>query len=247
MRKSIAILFSLVLSLHVTAQTQVVKNRPYTDLRPMHFGVFVGTHVQDLKFVNAGPILVADENGNMAESLVTTDQDKWDIGFNVGVLAEFRLNNHFALRVAPTLYFGSRQLTFMNPRENDAQGSPITKKQNLKTVYIAAATDLIYASKRLNNARPYIMAGISPMVNLSGSSGDIVRLKKYDCMVEVGMGCDFYLPFFKLRPELKFCFGLIDALDKDHYKEIKDKNLLKYTNSVKEASSRMIVLTFYFE
>ena len=33
--------------------------------------------------------------------------------------------------------------------------------------------------------------------------------------VEVGLGCDFYLPFFKLIPELKFCFGLANLLKKD--------------------------------
>lgn len=247
MRKLIYIFLALVVSLHVSAQTQVVKNRPYTDLRPLHFGVLVGTHFQDLKFVNAGPQMITDENGNVVESLVTSDQNNWNVGFNVGVLAELRLNEYFAFRFAPTLYFGSRQLTFLNHRENDAQGNPLIKKQDLKTVYIATAADIIYASKRLNNVRPYLMAGISPMLNLSGSSGDIVRLKQFDCMLEVGMGCDFYLPFFKLRPELKFCFGLIDALDDKHYKEIKDKNLLKYTNSVNKASSRMVVLTFYFE
>ena len=247
MRKFLFIALALMLTIKTAAQTQVVKNRPYTDLRPIHFGVLVGTHVQDLKFVNAGPQMIADENGNVVESLVTTDQNSWDVGFNVGVLAEFRLNNYFAFRAAPTLYFGSRQLAFMNHKENDQQGNPIIKKQNLKTVYIASALDLIYASQRLNNVRPYIMAGVSPMLNLSGASGDVIRLKQFDCMLEVGMGCDFYLPFFKLRPELKFCYSLVNSLDKDHSKEIKDKNLLKYTNSVSEASSRMIVLTFYFE
>lgn len=180
MRKIIFIFVSLLLSLRVAAQVQVVQNRPYTDLRPMHFGVLVGTHVQDLKFVNAGPQMIADENGNVVESLVTTDQSSWDIGFNVGVLAEFRLNTHFAFRLAPTLYFGSRQLEFLNHKETDAQGAPIIKKQNLKTVYIATSADIIYASKRLNNVRPYLMAGVSPMLNLSGKSGDIVKLKQFD-------------------------------------------------------------------
>lgn len=247
MRKIIFIFVTLMLSLHAVAQVQVVQNRPYTDLRPIHFGVLVGTHVQDLKFVNSGPQMIADENGNIVESLVTTDQSSWDIGFNVGVLAEFRLNTYFAFRFAPTLYFGARQLEFLNHKETDAQGAPVTRKQNLKTVYISTSADIIYASKRLNNVRPYIMAGVSPMLNLSGKSGDIVKLKQFDCMLEVGMGCDFYLPFFKLRPELKFCFGLADVLDKEHYKEIKDKNLLKYAQSVNKANSRMIVLTFYFE
>lgn len=61
------------------------------------------------------------------------------------------------------------------------------------------------------------------------------------------MGCDFYLPFFKLRPELKFCYSLINSLDTDHASKIKDKNMLMYTNSVNEARTKMFVLSFYFE
>ena len=60
------------------------------------------------------------------------------------------------------------------------------------------------------------------------------------------MGCDFYLPFFKLIPELKFCFGLTDALVKKR-NDLTDQNLLKYTQSLESATNRMIVLTFYFE
>ena len=60
------------------------------------------------------------------------------------------------------------------------------------------------------------------------------------------MGCDFYLPYFKLIPELKFCFGLANLLDKDR-RDLTDKSLMKFTESLERVSSRMVVLTFYFE
>ena len=34
------------------AQLRTVENRPYTDLRPFHFGVLIGTHAQDMEFHN---------------------------------------------------------------------------------------------------------------------------------------------------------------------------------------------------
>ena len=71
-------------------------------------------------------------------------------------------------------------------------------------------------------------------------------MKPMDCYLEVGMGCDVYLPFFKLIPELKFCFGLADILQKDR-SDLIDASLHKFTKSVDEARSRMIVLTLYFE
>ena len=65
-------------------------------------------------------------------------------------------------------------------------------------------------------------------------------------MIEVGFGCDFYLPFFKLIPELKFAFSPLNVLQKDR-KDLLDANMLKFTNSVDRVSSKMIILTFYFE
>jgi hypothetical protein len=65
-------------------------------------------------------------------------------------------------------------------------------------------------------------------------------------MVELGIGCDFYMPFFKFIPELKFCFSLIDILDKNR-DDLLDKNMLKFTESVDKAVAKMIVLSFYFE
>ena len=63
----------------------------------------------------------------------------------------------------------------------------------------------------------------------------------------MGLGVDLYLPFFKLIPELKFCWSLRDALDHDHANELQDTNQRKYTTAVTKGYSKMIVLTFYFE
>ena len=65
-------------------------------------------------------------------------------------------------------------------------------------------------------------------------------------MVEVGLGCDFYLPFFKLNPELKFSFSFIDILQKER-NDLLDANYLKFTQSVDKAVAKMIALSFYFE
>ena len=80
------IIIALVQSLH--AQERTVENRPYCDLRPLHFGVIVGTHFQGLEFENVGTQRFTDEDGNVVESLVTCEQDRSDNGFHVGVLGE---------------------------------------------------------------------------------------------------------------------------------------------------------------
>lgn len=230
-----------------SAQERTVENRPYTDLRPFHFGVIIGTHMQDMELVNAGPQVIVGEDGTSQETLVSTDQSRWDPGINVGVLGEFRLSQHFQLRVAPMMYFGSRHIVFRDLKSIDTDGRPQESRQEMKSAYIACSADIIFAAPRFNNHRPYLMAGVSPMINLNTKSSDYLRLKRQTMALELGVGCDFYLPFFKLRPELKFVYDLGNTLDTKHPAELRDKNQLKFAQSVSEAHTKMIVLSFYFE
>lgn len=246
-RITITLLAALCLWTTASAQDRTVENRPYTDLRPFHFGVLVGTHLQDLEFVNRGPQVVTLEDGTQQEQTIVADQDRWDAGFTVGVLGELRLNTYLQLRIAPAMYFGTRHLTFRNLTDLDNEGNPREQTQELKTAYVSTAFDLIAAGPRFNNHRPYVMAGINPMLNLSGKDDDFVKLKKADVYLEVGVGCDFYLPFFKLRPELKFMYSLTNTLDQKHAANLKDVSMIPYANSVTEAHTKMIALTFYFE
>ena len=245
--RHVATFILLLAALCATAQERTVQNRPYTDLRQFHFGVVVGTHMQDIELLNAGPQLITAEDGTTTETLVTADQNRWDPGINVGVLGELRLNTHFQFRVAPMMYFGARHITFHNMKQLDGDGRPTETRQDLKTAYIATAFDVIFAAPRFNNHRPYLMAGLSPMVNLSGKTNDYLKLKRYGLFAEVGVGCDFYLPYFKLRPELKFMFSLINSLDTSHPDKLKDDAMKPFARSISETRTKMIVLTFYFE
>ena len=141
----------------------------------------------------------------------------------------------------------SKHLTFHNLTDVDEHGRPTEVTQDMKNTYLSLPVDLKFSAERWNNYRPYIMAGINPMLNLTSKNQEYIQLKKSDLMLEVGLGCDFYLPFFKLIPELKFCYSLRDALDHDHANELKDENMRAYTNAVTSGHSKMIVLTLYFE
>ena len=248
MKRFLTLLLTGLMVLNAAAQMdRRVQNKPYIDLRPLHFGILIGTHLQDIELENVGPYMMTDDDGNVTEQYIMCDADKWNQGFSVGVLAEMRLSEHFSLRLTPSMHFGGKHLTFLNMKQLDAQGRPLQQTQDMKNTYVSIPLDIKFAAPRWNNHRPYIMAGINPMINLTGGDQDMIRIKKYNTMVEVGLGCDFYLPFFKLIPELKFCFGLGDVLDKNHINELRDANLRAYAGSVSSAQSKMFVLTFYFE
>ncbi len=229
----ILFLFLLLLPLSSFAQERKVQNKPYIDYRRLHYGFFVGAHLQDMEFVNNGFVTPEGESWY-------ADIASYNPGFSVGVLAELRLSTHFSLRAIPTMHFGQNTIVF---RE---QNSGEVSRQQLKTTYLSLPFHVKYAAERFNNYRPYVTAGVSPMLNLTVKKQKQLLLKKFDFMVEVGLGCDFYLPFFKLIPEVKFAFSLLDVLEKDR-SDLLDSNYLKYTQSVDGVASKMIILSFYFE
>lgn len=233
MKRFCLIFLAVLLASGATAQKRKVQNRPYIDQRRWHYGFLAGIHTQDYKLTNTG--------------FVTPDGETWfaDVpeyspGFTVGVLGELYLNRLLALRLIPTLHFGDKRVVF---RE---QQSGMEYAQNMKSAYLSIPIDLKFSAERFNNYRPYVMAGIAPTFDFSVKKHDALLVSPLDCYIEMGIGCDFYLPYFKLIPELKFCFGLTNLLKKER-SDLTDQSLLKYGQSVDKISSRMIVLTFYFE
>lgn len=247
MKRILTLLYIMMVALSVCAQERKPQNKPYIDLRPTHFGISVGFHMQDIEFQNVGPQVITLEDGTQTTETIVCDQDNWNPGFSVGVLADQRLTKHLSIRLCPTMHFGAKHLTFRHLNRLDPDGRILEQRQDMKNTYIAFPINLKFAAERFNNYRPYFVGGINPMINLTSKSQDFIQLKRYDTMVEVGLGCDFYLPFFKLIPELKFSYSLIDALDHDHANELTDANQRIYTNSVSAGHAKMFTLTFYFE
>lgn len=230
----LSIIAALCIATSCVAQRRyVIQHKPYIDLRPMHFGIAVGMNLQDIEFETEAPIV--------------SDADRWNTGFSVGVLVDMRLSNNLNLRIVPTMHFGAKHLTLHKLDETDTYGNPRTETQDLKNTYLSVPVDLKFSAQRWNNIRPYMLAGVNGMVNLTNKSQEIVQLQRTDLMLEVGLGCDLYLPFFKLAPELKFCYGLGNRIDKSHVADIKDDYKKTYANSIKSGHTKMIVLTFYFE
>ena len=234
-------------AVQTVAQERKVQNKPYIDLRPMHFGIHVGLNMQDIEFVNMGPQTVTLDDGTVMQQTIVMDADRWNAGFSVGVLADLRLSDHLNLRLTPTMHFGAKHLTFHNLTDLDPEGFPHEETQDMKNTYISFPVDLKFSAQRWNNYRPYLIAGVNPMINLTGKDQDFIQLKRMDTFLEVGLGCDLYLPFFKLIPELKFCYSLTNALDRNHPNELMDVNKRTYAKAVNSGHSKMIVLTFYFE
>lgn len=232
----------LVVVSAAVAQERKVQNKPYIDLRPLHFGISIGLNMQDLEVRNLGPQL--SETGE--SRTVLSDADMWNPGFSVGVLADLRLSTHFSLRVQPTMHFGSKHLVFRDLDNLNESGVPHETTQDMKNTYISVPIDLKFSAPRFNNYRPYVVAGVNPMLDLTVKKGRNLLNNRFDCYLEVGFGCDFYYSFFKFIPEIKFAYGLTNIISKKR-DDLTDPRALIFSQSVDGGHSKMIIISLYFE
>lgn len=218
----------------VVAQKEKVKNQPYADQKWFHLGFHVGIHAQDMILSNSG-IATGDETW-------FAEIPNYSPGFSVGVIGDLYLNRYFSLRLTPTINFGDKKIVFHRYDDESVSNYSTSVRSN----YLTFPLSVKYAAFRVNNYRPYIIAGLYGAFDLGRKKGNPILLKETDFGLEFGLGCDIYLPYFKLCPELKFSFGLVDLLEKNR-SDLTDADLIKYTNALSKATSRMVSLIFNFE
>jgi len=208
-------------------------NRPYIDQRKFHYGFLAGMHLQDIELEQNG---FRDIDGNEWYA----ETPNYEPGFSVGILGEFYLTKYLGLRIIPSMHFGTKNLTFRNEKDGARE------YQTIKSTYFSVPIDVKFAAERFNNYRPYLVAGVNPVLDLTVKKQKQYLLTNTDIYLELGFGCDFYLPFFKFIPEVKFLYGLTNVINKKR-SDLTDVDRLIFTQSVNSAKSKMIVFTFYFE
>lgn len=231
--KILCFLFLLTISVNINAQHRKLQNQPYADRRLFHLGFTLGLHSQDLILSNTG---FENENGEIWFSEIP----EYSPGFAVGLISDMYLSKNLNLRLVPTLYLGDKFFIFKE------QNSGEEFRTRIRNNYVSLPVHLKISAQRNENFRPYLLIGGYTNIELAQKKNLAILLKQNDIGIELGIGCDFYLPMFKLAPELKFSFGLRDIIEKDR-RDLKDELLLKYSNSLSKATSRMIILSFNFE
>ncbi|MDE6235603.1 MAG: PorT family protein [Muribaculaceae bacterium] len=230
------------------APREKLYNRPYADQKRLHLGFSVGAHFQDLSFTHNG--------------FVAPDGQRWvaevpsfSPGFCVNVLGDLRLHKYLNLRLTPGMYFGSKTVKMMDfnadqsaPVGGDGENLiPVNATQDIKSAYVVVPIDLKISGDRMGNTRPYVTAGAMAAFDVSKKRSDYLMFNPADVYLTIGLGCDFYLPFFKFIPEIKFCFGLTDILRHDRPDLDLDPDTFKMTQSLSKVKSNMVVINFYFE
>ena len=202
------------------------------DSRFLSWGYFLGFNSYDFK------IEYKNQNTDLNTDILVQTQG----GFNVGLIGDMRVNNYINLRLEPGLYFTQRTLMFPNfEEEKDAL-------RQVKSTYIHVPLLVKFSTKRLNNIRPFIVAGISRSQNLSSNENNPednnegqFRMTSGTNYVELGFGIDFYLFYFKFTPSIRGVFATSNELVEDN-----DPNS-PWTSNISDLGTRGIFVNFTFQ
>ena len=166
-------------------------------------------------------------------------------GFGLAGIHTFRLSNRFEVRaIFPQLLFSYKNLTYNLKYPNWSMEEDSTMTKRVESILLGFPIHFKFRSDRIGNFRVYMFAGGKFEYDLASNSTarraeDLVKLKKFDLGVELGIGFNFYFPVFILSPEIKFSNGVTNIHSRDEN--------LKFSNTIDRLSSRMIVFSLIFE
>lgn len=203
-----------------------VRNLENFDKKRWSWGYFLGFNTYDFKF----------DYKNAAEDIIV----KKNVGFDVGLIGNMRINDYMDLRLEPGVMFANRELTFPEIADDNVR--------EVKSTYVHIPLLMKFSTKRLNNFKPFVVAGVSTSINLSSNennpddnSAGQFRMQSNTYYYEVGFGVDMYLFFFKFTPSIRAIFAINDELKRD-----KDPDS-PYTGNIESMSTRGIFINFTFQ
>ena len=166
-------------------------------------------------------------------------------GFNVGLIADFRLHNNINLRFEPGLISNSKKLFFNN---NPSLLNERDSVREIGSTYLHLPLVVKFSSNRWNNVRPYVLAGVSYDHNFSSNQNNQddnfageFRMKTANFMYEVGFGIDIYLYYFKFSPSIRGVFAMNREIIDD------DNPNSPWTSPINVFGTRGVFLNFAFE
>ncbi len=218
----------------VLAQEQGIENLPRFDMRLVHFGFTLGFNNMDFSLRRQ------ESNGPIDSVLNITNQSQ--NGFQIAIVSDLRIGNNLNLRFIPGLSFGDRKVHYdvFYPSKNVT--ARVTK--TAESTFLDFPLLLKYKTNRITNFRAYLLFGGKYSLDLASQSKKkqedeaFLKLLPHDYTLDIGVGVEWYLEYFKFGIELRSSFGIPDML--------KRENTI-YTDNIESLRSKMLWLCFTFE
>ncbi len=240
MKKIVFVIVFISLTHHCFGQlfsNNKLINRENVDKKRLSYGYYLGFNSLDFKFNY--------KTNDHKDILVKTAT-----GFNVGLVGNLRISDYLDLRFEPGLSFTTRTLmypeTYSTPIFDFTD--PVNAEREVKSTYVYFPLLLKISTKRLGNFKPFLLAGVSTAMNLSGNENSDddnfagkFRMTNSSNFMELGFGIDLYLFFFKFTPSIRGVFATGNELIYD-----KEPNS-PWTKNIHKMQTRGFFINFTFQ
>ncbi|WP_018477196.1 type IX secretion/gliding motility protein PorT/SprT [Pontibacter roseus] len=188
----------------------MAENKPGYDEKRIHYGFYLAMPLTRYSIEHSQAYADQLPNGIKVNP-------KFSPGFYTGLVLNVRLFDYLDARFVPGVGFYGRETEFTEGGANGGE-EPGFDGVIVSSTMVELPVLLKYRSKRRNNFRPYLVAGVKPGIDLgsrkdTSSGGTKLKTEKYDLALEYGVGLDIFYPYFKFAPELRFSHGLFNQKD----------------------------------
>lgn len=229
---------AIVCSLCAQGRRTTGMNNPYYDEKRIHFGFSLGVNMMSYIVTES----LVPQDGEMYHARVSSLLP----GFAVGFITDVRLAKYLDLRITPTLQFSSRTLTFKNESGNPLPYGRLPE-QSMLSLPIEIPVTLKWTALREGNYRPYLTGGMGISYDFTNDKERPLLHRPFDYFLVFGIGCDFYMSWFKFCPEIRYQLGFNNMLTPvSERPELSEPDYF-YTNALSHLRNQAIVIIFNFE
>ena len=160
-------------------------------------------------------------------------------GLNVSIIGNMKLGEYFDFRFLPGFSFVGRRILYIDAFDE------LEKVEQIESVLIQIPLHVRFKSDPFHDKRLFVLAGAKYTYDVASrdvrpeQAKRIIRISPHDFSLEIGAGCQFFLPFFIFSPEIKFSQGIGNILIYN--------NTLSKTIVLEKILSRTFTISLHFE
>ncbi len=207
--KLLSIVFILI-TFSTFAQREKPKNYRRFDEKTIHFGFMLGGNSANFTVYQK-----IDAYNNFGLKSLTASSSP---GGQVGIVSTLKLGTPVVrLRLIPTLSFQERVLTYQF--DTLMTSGPEFNEERINSTNIDFPLMFQFRTLRVNNFAAYVLVGAQYSIDLQSqeeSSQDFndpfIKIRKHDFQGQLGVGVEFFAPYFKFGMEVKYSQGFRNSL-----------------------------------